>query len=631
MSRNNSKLQWAQHWALQGFSVFPVLPNSKRPVNKDWPNAATRNPAQIAEWWLAWPDANIGAVPGASGHVVIDVDTKKVDGLAALEKLPPLPATFVTETPTGGRHIWLALEGSCKNSASNLAPGIDTRGRRGFVVMPGSTIDGKPYRIAQDEPIANAPSAWAERLKALEAQDDERTAAPDAKTDTPEQLALARQYLEELADQGDVAIEGQGGNQRTFRLFAMLRDMGVSEHAAADLVEKHWNDACRPPWDAGELDTIARNAYAYAQNDASSKVSDASGSGFVDVSAPVGSTAPVLDKKSRFKPLSIKDMETLPDPIWLVPGWLPHYELNLLYGAPESMKSFAALDLALSMASGFMPWGVEGDMPARPTLYVAGEGQIGLAKKRVPAWREHNSAPDDLPFYLVKEAPLARNGHAELTEFFSAIEAEIGDALPRLIVFDTHTRIMSGLDENTTQDTGKAIEFYDALRARYSCAILVIHHCDKQGNMERGSSALRAACETVLRMDRQSDLTTVLRCEKMKDAEKPAAIAFGVTTAGPSIVLAPKEYVKQERAKSELYLAAVSALRDANAHTLATGMTTSALSASLPILDGEQTPDTREAARRKLEIALRRAAKGELAPLTAPGIDPLTWLLPSLG
>lgn len=624
----NDRLSWALYWALRGFAVFPVYPDSKRPVNTGWPDVATSDPAQVEAWWLERPEANIGCVPGASGHVVIDVDNKKADGEATLATLPPLPVTMETHTPSGGRHIWLALDGSSRNSAGGLGPSIDVRGNAGYVLMPGSTCGGKDYTIANDAPVAPAPEPWRELFGTLGAKAENRKAGADVSIDLPDQIALATRHLRTLAEAGDVAVEGAGGNDRTYRLFTWLRDAGIGEDTACELVEEHWNGACLPPWAPEELETIAHNAHAYAQNEAGAKASG-DGSGFAGIPVPAAGSTPPPVKRNRFDLLSIEDMADLDEPAWLVPGWLPHFELSMLYGAPGSMKSFGALDLALSISAGRLPWGITGSSPAFPVIYIAGEGQIGIAKKRIPAWLEHNREPASLPFRLVREAPLARNGDGDLAQLFESIEASCGEALPRLVVIDTHQRVMSGLDENAAQDTSKTIEFYDAIRRRYSCSVLLIHHSGVDGARERGSSVLRGACETVLRMDKHEG-GTVLRCEKMKDAEPPEAVSFGITKAGPSIVLTPRDFVAKVKGHSELYSDVAAILRENECFTLAKAMTTAALAASMPQIELETNEVDREAAKRKLAAALNRAAGGELRPLTAPDLSPPAWLLPPL-
>jgi hypothetical protein len=615
-----SKLDWALHWAHEGFFVFPVTPNAKSPKIQDWPALATRDPAELAAWWGQWPDANIGAVPGASGHVVLDVDVKADKrGDLTLETLQldygPLPKTLTVETASGGRHVWLSLPGSCGNSASHLGAGIDTRGRRGFVVMPGSTIDGRAYRVAHDAPVAPAPPDWGRALAALGVEDKRERST--TLTDDPEQIAYGRRYLEALAASGDVAVAGGGGNDRTYRLATALRERGLSSDAALSLTLEHWNPHCVPPWDANEIDRIFENAYSYAQNAPGSRGGDPTGAAFAAAIPP----APEPQKRSRFAPLSIDEMAALPEPEWLLPGWLPLYATTVLYGAPGSLKSFAALDAALSVAAGLPAWGGEAARGPYPVIYVAGEGQTGVAKQRVPAWLVDRGVAASVTFYLVTVAPRAAELAADLDAMFAAIEARCGAALPRLVVYDTHARVMSGLDENSTQDTSKALDLYDATVRRYSCAVLAIHHTGKDGQL-RGSTALLAGVDAAHAMEYDKDArAATLVCVKMKDAEPPKTLAFAPRQVGASIVLDRREpsaaRAASSRAPSQMYHDVVQILTRNQAHSAASAMTTAALAAEMPDVLDCITPQEQETARRRFEGALRRAAARDLKALTS--------------
>ncbi len=98
-------------------------------------------------WWAQWPTANIAIATGQqSGIVVLDVDEKHGNhGEAELAKLEEkhgkLPLTVETITPHGGRQLWFrAPSFAVKNSASQLAPGLDIRGDGGYVVAPPSCV-----------------------------------------------------------------------------------------------------------------------------------------------------------------------------------------------------------------------------------------------------------------------------------------------------------------------------------------------------------------------------------------------------------------------------------------------------------------------------------------------------------
>lgn len=137
--------------ARNGFRVFPLEPNGKRPAIKAWPDLATTDEAKVREWWSKWPDANIGVATGR-GLMVLDCDKKDgrpgLGSLALLDMLG-LPRSMRVETPTGGVHVYLKTERPWSNSVDRLKdfPGIDIRGEGGFVVGPGSLIDGVAYAV----------------------------------------------------------------------------------------------------------------------------------------------------------------------------------------------------------------------------------------------------------------------------------------------------------------------------------------------------------------------------------------------------------------------------------------------------------------------------------------------------
>lgn len=138
----------------QGLRLFPLKPNAKTPAIKNWQQEATNDPEQIYAWFFdensPFRECNLGVATGR-GLVVIDADCKgDRPGLASLELLEMmgLPETLRVKTPSGGIHVYLTTDVEIPN-AVNLEkyPGIDIRGDGGYVVGPGSTIDGVPYAV----------------------------------------------------------------------------------------------------------------------------------------------------------------------------------------------------------------------------------------------------------------------------------------------------------------------------------------------------------------------------------------------------------------------------------------------------------------------------------------------------
>ena len=115
---------------------------------------ATRDPARVRRLFTHWRAALIGVPTGsASGFDVLDLDYR--NGAADWEwrNLSRLPETRVHRTRSGGRHLLFQHHAGVRNSASQVAPGVDVRGEGGFAVVPPS--DG--YTVDSEADIAPWP------------------------------------------------------------------------------------------------------------------------------------------------------------------------------------------------------------------------------------------------------------------------------------------------------------------------------------------------------------------------------------------------------------------------------------------------------------------------------------------
>lgn len=143
-----SRLDLALSYAAQGWAVFPLSSNSKVPLpGSHGFKEATRDPDQIRAWWRDNPDRNIGIATGLKSRLlVVDVDVKNgAKGRESLATLPDLPPTLTAGTPSGGLHLYYRSPDYPIRSRNGFLPGIDIKAEGGYVVGPGSSIDGKNY------------------------------------------------------------------------------------------------------------------------------------------------------------------------------------------------------------------------------------------------------------------------------------------------------------------------------------------------------------------------------------------------------------------------------------------------------------------------------------------------------
>jgi Bifunctional DNA primase/polymerase, N-terminal len=118
-----------------GYHVFPVR-EDKKPTISRWPEQATDKPAHIEYLWRTRPGPLIGITTGAQSNIsVLDLDAKHPEArdwwLANHKRLLP---TRAYRTRSGGIHLYFRHRNGVVNSASKIAPGVDTRGTGGYVV-----------------------------------------------------------------------------------------------------------------------------------------------------------------------------------------------------------------------------------------------------------------------------------------------------------------------------------------------------------------------------------------------------------------------------------------------------------------------------------------------------------------
>lgn len=222
--------------------------------------------------------------------------------------------------------------------------------------------------------------------------------------------------------------------------------------------------------------------------------------------------------------LSTQELLTLPAPEWLMDGLIPQEEFTALYGAPETGKSFVALDWAMCISEG-KPWLGLYPVKQAPVVYIAAEGGRGI-QKRVRAWMRH-FGKTDLPAMYFLLNPLYIREPGVVEDFLAELEHR--DIWPGLMVLDTLSRCFGGGEENASADMGLFVQEMTRLARGRHMASLVVHHTNAQGSRERGHGSLRGGMQTMFTCttDRGPDgLISVLTVsnDKQKDDARAAVI-----------------------------------------------------------------------------------------------------------
>jgi putative DNA primase/helicase len=223
--------------------------------------------------------------------------------------------------------------------------------------------------------------------------------------------------------------------------------------------------------------------------------------------------------------LSGAEVEDAPGTEWLVKGVIPTQGLAAIYGPSASGKTFLALDLALTLASGAKWFGHR--IPRNvPVVYAPLEARGGI-KLRLRAWRtarESESLPSG--FRVLGESQMSILNPDDVDALGRCIVDGVGPGA--VVMLDTLHRAMSGADENSASDMGSVIEGAQQLQGLTGGLVILIHHSGKDASRGmRGSSALFAAMDAVVAVTSEgSGSHRRWTLEKSKDGEAGTGEGF---------------------------------------------------------------------------------------------------------
>ncbi|QDP55730.1 MAG: hypothetical protein Tp138OMZ00d2C19078241_62 [Prokaryotic dsDNA virus sp.] len=248
---------------------------------------------------------------------------------------------------------------------------------------------------------------------------------------------------------------------------------------------------------------------------------------FRDKSAEIlGSTAAGTSNLADKFQFSAREALDTEEPDWLIDDVLPAESMTVIYGKSEAYKTFIAMDMVCSIATGASWHGFE--TKKAPVLYVSAEGQRGI-NYRKRAWEVKHGRHADWLGILGQPVDMTDPTiGVSLTIAIERFEEQF-EVRPALIVLDTLNRCFGDGDENSTQDMTRFIKSCDAVKAATGVGIMIIHHSGKDDTKGmRGNSALRGAVDTEFLVTRPDPdaRSTVFKNTKIKDADRPPEITF---------------------------------------------------------------------------------------------------------
>jgi hypothetical protein len=549
-----------------GLAVFPCGPD-KRPLCQ-WRLESTTDSTAIARSWERHPQALVGLDLAKSRLIAIDPDRKPgaPDGVAALRDITNIEALGcpITRTPGGGLHLIFRQrdDEALGNTCGALPKGIDVRGAGGYIIAPGSTRqDGTGWQpmpgapdicdlaaipfipdqlhrlITSAKPAKGAgPCPEVAPASALSASIS-RAVAPQTATLPPvlgndffqavNKAALAqikewapalfpdgRSYLStgawRISSQSlgreleeDISIAPSGiwdfGLEKPYTAIDLVIDHG---EATSAVQSAHW--LCEQMGiDPGSLGWRGTSELLHTLSDVEAATREGGGD------APTERSDDPSDPLADFM---FDDAAPTKPPRMLVKSIIPFEGIAFIGGQSGAGKTFIAIDLAVSLASGEPFFGQKVNEPVGVVILAAEGG--GTVASRVCVAREHKTNVVSLPIAWLSGVPdLAKPKEvAALIERLRAVgdrfQAE-HDVRLGAVIIDTLAAAFSIEDENSNAEAAKALRLMNAMAKALGVVVMPVHHYGKGVETGlRGASAWRAGADAVLSVSADRDQTT---------------------------------------------------------------------------------------------------------------------------
>lgn len=247
---------------------------------------------------------------------------------------------------------------------------------------------------------------------------------------------------------------------------------------------------------------------------------------------------------------------------WLVHALWGRAAVGILGGAPKCCKSWLALELSVSVASGKPCLGrFAVEDPGAVMLYMA-EDSAAVVKARLQGLSWHKGfGLDALPIEVIT-APAVRIDREGDQDRLTRTVRRVA---PRLLVLDPFVRLHR-IDENDAGQVSAVLGYLRALQRDLDVAVLVVHHARKNGSGGqagqnlRGSGDLHAWGDSNLYLRRQQGSLTLCIEHRAAAAPEPFALRLVSTREGQAYLdlVVPGE--PPERGAAELEHLIVSTL-----------------------------------------------------------------------
>lgn len=211
---------------------------------------------------------------------------------------------------------------------------------------------------------------------------------------------------------------------------------------------------------------------------------------------------------------------------------LPANTVGFMSGQPGSYKTWLALEMALSIASGTPAFGQFKAKKGKVIAFNAEDSPEVITKSRIVALaKSKNICMEDIDLHLL-DIPSLNFSEIEMQSNF---ECTIQRELPCLVILDP-LRNLHSLNEDSATDMTPLLWFFRSLQKKYGCSFLFVCHDRKPGREEyrresrtRGSNVLEGWRDIAIYLDKQKNNSVRVQIYH-RSGKAPAPFCFKLET-----------------------------------------------------------------------------------------------------
>jgi hypothetical protein len=226
-----------------------------------------------------------------------------------------------------------------------------------------------------------------------------------------------------------------------------------------------------------------------------------------------------------------------PDRRWLIDSLWSLEAVGIVGGEPKCCKSFLALDMAVSVASGtpcLRRFPVE---KRGPVLLYCAEDALHIVRSRLDGICHAAAVSLQTLDLHVITAPSPR---IDLEPDQERLSAALQALHPVLLVLDPFVRLHR-IDENSSGEVAPLLAYLRDLQRRFSVSVVLVHHARKSsghlraGQALRGSSEFHAWGDSNLYLRRANDILTLTTEHRAAASLSP--LSLSLRSEGPHLAL----------------------------------------------------------------------------------------------